>query len=1190
MIKSPLSVLLLISVPLALFPVKASGQSLPARKSQTDQANNKQGKWVIWFNEQWKETKNPDSVFFYRKITYRDNRPLDLVQDYYRNGNLQWQGKLTSEGPPAVYNGQVSWYYESGQERIRAEFTNGTLTGGYKAWRKDGALVEGAWDAPVKEAENEEDRSRRLAFYLKARDNAEAIFTSHSVEYATQQENAAYEYLGAKEFEHAAAAFGDAVRLYVGLLPPEDERITDALDMLAYCFNRRGKTDAEREALTQLVALIDKFHGGYTANAASAWASLGDLSVNDPDLADGYFRKGYELLKTRTQTPDEFTQQRYVIYAYHNFLISRNEWQRAFQLNIESIDLTRHWAGEDSEMEIDLLIWRRNIELGLGNPSEAYQAAKRQFDLGTRLLPPDDPRIAGALLNMSDWELQSGRFAAAEEMLLSAEKIYLMHTPVTEPAYGTLLNKLVSFYHNFDREEKESRYAAAFLEFLMNTEGPGSRGVAQFHLEQAGHAMELRRLNEWAEHMSAFEKELNSNSAKKNLSPEHQQNLMSQYYLARSIFQLLRYQESRKLAQETIDQAERELQMKSANQILVDGESQMNKAIQLMSAKEHRTTLLLQQMMAVCKAMGGDLRSADEHILVTITGNKKYYGENSPEYCESVTFRAWIQKGLGHMEESKHLFAESFRNYREYCVRVAPYLSEAERQIFYNKLNGNLQEYFLFASENLNNLDPQTSGDLYNALLLSKSAGLDQLRNIRQQINDKNDTEALRLLNEWKGLKEQLIVVYRSGASDETSRKQTVLEDQVNRIERELAGRSRSFLDFNTQLNTDWKQVSSVLRPGEAAVEIIRIENAFIAKAFYAALVLKPDGHAPALVVLPNAIQLEKRNLRFYHNAIRNNLPDTISYSALWKPIAKAIGVSKHIYFSPDGLFNQVNLQTLKNPLTGKYLGEETDITLLTTTREIIRPVSREPLREVVMFGNPDFGSVGEMPASPESAQNRSASMFQVPDLPGTKAELDGLAQTFGQGKIKHRIFTRSEASEENIRKVSAPQVLHIATHGFFLNDVDRQSGGDFLQGFMGKQTTENPMLRSGLMLAGCRSATDRNSLSGSDGVLTAFEAASLDLTGNRMVVMSACETGLGTVINGEGVIGLPRALLSAGSEQVLMSLWKVDDQATQELMRDFYGRWAKTGDAESSWKLAQQDLRVKYPSPYYWGAFVLLR
>jgi CHAT domain-containing protein len=190
------------------------------------------------------------------------------------------------------------------------------------------------------------------------------------------------------------------------------------------------------------------------------------------------------------------------------------------------------------------------------------------------------------------------------------------------------------------------------------------------------------------------------------------------------------------------------------------------------------------------------------------------------------------------------------------------------------------------------------------------------------------------------------------------------------------------------------------------------------------------------------------------------------------------------------------------------------------------------------------------------------------------------------------------EALEGHLKSVSSPHIMHIATHGFFLKDqdisVNKEGVGFRMQGENGMQRLsgvgiENPMLRSGLVLAGVNTWMKNGELppEAEDGILTAEDVTALDLTNTNLVVLSACETGLGDVKVGEGVFGLRRAFAIAGAKTLVMSLWKVKDICTQELMEDFYRRiLAGTPKAEAL-REAQIKLREKYPHPRDWGAFI---
>jgi CHAT domain-containing protein len=163
--------------------------------------------------------------------------------------------------------------------------------------------------------------------------------------------------------------------------------------------------------------------------------------------------------------------------------------------------------------------------------------------------------------------------------------------------------------------------------------------------------------------------------------------------------------------------------------------------------------------------------------------------------------------------------------------------------------------------------------------------------------------------------------------------------------------------------------------------------------------------------------------------------------------------------------------------------------------------------------------------------------------------------------------------------------VLHIATHGFFLSDKDADTEEYTIE--------NNPLMRSGLLLTGSQASFVNNrvvfnSNRQEDGVLTASEVLNMNLKGTDLVVLSACETGLGEVINGEGVYGLQRALIIAGANSVIMSLWRVDDVVTKELMIKFYKYYLGGRNKFESLTLAQKEIRNNQNLPYYWGAFVL--
>ncbi|HEX6622770.1 MAG TPA: CHAT domain-containing protein, partial [Pyrinomonadaceae bacterium] len=338
------------------------------------------------------------------------------------------------------------------------------------------------------------------------------------------------------------------------------------------------------------------------------------------------------------------------------------------------------------------------------------------------------------------------------------------------------------------------------------------------------------------------------------------------------------------------------------------------------------------------------------------------------------------------------------------------------------------------------------------------------------------------------------------------------------------------------------------------------------------------------------------------------------------RPVRKLLGDTRHVFVSPDGALNLLPFAALVDE-NGKYLVETYSLTYLTSGRDLLRlqagAGSREP---PLVVADPAYDGARAFPtptariqAGEESAR-RSGEMgaMRFRPLPGTAAE----AKALGAALPGVRVLTRERATEAALKQVTAPRVLHVATHGFFLPDQPQQTAaedarGITLSGGGGPPVparVENPLLRSGLALEG---ANQRRGAGGEDGILTALEAAALDLWGTKLVVLSACETGVGEVKNGEGVYGLRRALVLAGSESLVMSLWQVSDEATKDLMVSYYKRLLAGGGRTEALRQVQLEVlrgggraaggqgrclfcepgKAGAPRdlshPYYWAAFI---
>jgi CHAT domain-containing protein len=296
-------------------------------------------------------------------------------------------------------------------------------------------------------------------------------------------------------------------------------------------------------------------------------------------------------------------------------------------------------------------------------------------------------------------------------------------------------------------------------------------------------------------------------------------------------------------------------------------------------------------------------------------------------------------------------------------------------------------------------------------------------------------------------------------------------------------------------------------------------------------------------------------------------------------------------------------------PIDGKnVLADRYELHQLGSTRSLVvktpEPVAQD--YTAAIFGGVQYDRSGTQTDStaPEITDNRLWTLIERPRsgvedgfdyLPGTDQEAQRLEKTFTQNSIVTRSHTGAKATEEALKylgrdTMKSPDILHIATHGFFFPDPEKRKSQSFGEENAFKWN-ENPLFRSGLALSGANATWSGQPTPGSieDGIATAYEISHLNLSNTKLVVLSACETGLGDIKGSEGVYGLQRAFKMAGADFLLVSLWQVPDKETVEFMDAFYGAWLKGKTIHEAFAKAQKKMRKKYKEVYKWGAWVLV-
>jgi CHAT domain-containing protein len=557
---------------------------------------------------------------------------------------------------------------------------------------------------------------------------------------------------------------------------------------------------------------------------------------------------------------------------------------------------------------------------------------------------------------------------------------------------------------------------------------------------------------------------------------------------------------------------------------------------------------------------------------------EKTLGTDHPDYVKSREELAILYWKSKQWDKAYGHYKIVMDKTIDFINKYFPPMSEAEKTKYWDAAFPRFQRYYNFAIDASTSL-PNIVPDVFDYQTATKALLLNATSKVKNAIVRSGNQELIKDYLAWLDQKESLSRYYSLSKEEIADQKINIdsIEQSANRMEKSLSERSKEFSSGYTTQLVSYKTIKGALTDQEAVVEIIRVRNyaqEFTEDSRYAVLVMTKAADVPKLVVLDNGNQLENRYSKFYKNSIQQKSADEHSYAQFWSKIEPVLGGKKTVYISPDGVYNQINLNTLKNS-SGAYILSQYDLIIVGNSKDLLAIKARKPVtkKDAFLLGFPDYGGT------------------QVAALPGTKVELDGINKILKASGYQTKQLTQKDATEAALKALKAPTLLHIATHGYFKKDSEVAENGAL--GISMESAQENPLLRSGLLLAGASntiSGTNNVDLSSNDnGIVTAYEVMNMNLDGTDLVILSACETGLGEVKAGEGVYGLQRAFMVAGANALIMSLWKVDDAATQQLMTNFYTSWAKTRNKQKAFKQAQLQLMTKYKDPYYWGAFVMM-
>lgn len=508
--------------------------------------------------------------------------------------------------------------------------------------------------------------------------------------------------------------------------------------------------------------------------------------------------------------------------------------------------------------------------------------------------------------------------------------------------------------------------------------------------------------------------------------------------------------------------------------------------------------------------------------------------------------------------------------------------------------------------------EPKFTSLAYNSMLMSKGLLLQTNNSISEMIESKGSNELKNLYNSFLSHKKMLSNFSEFNSINKNLQvriQQAIrldsLKETVDREEHDVAAMTVKELgDFTSFTEIKWNDVRDRLKDNEAAVEFIQYYNG-IDRGVYGALVINGKSKNPVFVEIANVSQLD--SLKTFDTEKLKLLSEKI-----WKPIIENVGKGiSVIYFSPDGMMYNTPVESLPMWNTDRYVFDKYKLIRLSSTRELA--IKRNDTgHDAAIYGGMKYDmTTGDMTDENMTYNKRISRSVSVPfvrgeresedalnELPGTKKEAEEIFKYLsegGQRNIKPNLYEGKAATEASLKAQSGCDIgiLHIGTHGFY--DASDGSDNVFYKNINVSQhltAEDKALLKSGLYFSGAQNVINGMEIPDGvdDGVLTAQEIAYLDFRKVGLVTLSACQTGLGDVSQ-EGVYGLQRGFKKAGAGTILMSLWKVDDEATSMLMTEFYRLWNEGRNKYEALEKAKEKVRNTkgFENFKYWAAFIML-
>jgi CHAT domain-containing protein/Tfp pilus assembly protein PilF len=1030
---------------------------------------------------------------------------------------------------------------------------------------------------------------------------------------AASLSNLASVHLNKGEYAKAEPLYQRALTIWEKVLGPEHLNVATSLNNLAIVYLKKGEYAKAEPLYQRALAIREKVLGPGHPNVAT---SLNDLAI--VHMNKGEYAKAEPLYQRALAVREKVLGPEHpdVAASLDNLAslhLKKGDYLKAEPLCQRALAVREKVLGPEHP---DVAVSLDNfaiVHLNKGEYAMAEQLHQRALAIKEKVLGPKHLDVATTLGNLASLHFRRGDYLKAEPLYQRALAICESALGPEHPQVAFSLSGLALIYSDRGDYLKAESLLLRALAIREKTLGPEHPDVAA---SLSNLAFIYRYKGDYAKAESHY---LRASAIwERAVGPDNYDLAVCINGLANLYFYKGDYEKAEQLYQRALTMKEKVL------------------------GPEHRSVATALNNLGKIYVNNGDFTKAESLYLRSLAILDKVIGPEHPYFVLSLDDLAMLYAAKGDFAQAVTVQARA-NSISESILALNLGAGSERQKLAYLAIFSKETEFTLSLHSRALPHDPQALDLAFTTLLRRKGRGLEAMADTIGALRRHAAPEDQALFDQLAEARSQLAVfMLKESGTDESETYRArleSLEDRVEELESSLSARSADFREQSQPVTL--AAVQSALPAGSALVEFAvytprdpRNENNKLPPR-YLAYLLTAQGR-PKWTDLGEAASID-RAIISWRQALRDprrrdvkRLARAVDEKVMRPVLALAqseLGEFRRLLIAPDGQLNLVPFAALVDR-QGRYLVERYSISYLTSGRDLLRPPVRRPdNQDTVIVADPDYDAAVDVIAArsqdvglppelsgawriklpgvaarsrdvglptglPQSAgSNFNQARIYFPPLKGTAGEARALKTILPQATV----FTREQATEAALKQLHSPGILHVATHGFFLRDQElRLIGARDLSvatvQSMGpsNQPIENPLLRSGLALAGVNLRLGRADR-GDDGVLTAFEAAGLDLWGTKLVVLSACDTGVGEVRNGEGVFGLRRALSLAGSETQVMSLWPVSDLGTRDLMIEYYKSLERGEGRGDGLRRVQLEMikRKGRRHPFYWASFI---